>query len=97
MFLRQYVYHAVCISKILERHVHTTFYDYLESNKLITIHQLGFRSKHSCDTALIKMIDEWLSNIDSGNVTGLIYIDIGKAFDTVNHRIMIQKLTAPMV
>ncbi len=39
------------------------------------------------------MTDEWLSNIDSGNVTGLIYIDLRKAFDTVNHRIMIQKLT----
>ncbi len=40
------------------------------------------------------MTDEWLSNIDSGNVTGLICIDLRKAFDTVNHHIMIQKLTA---
>ncbi len=40
------------------------------------------------------MTDEWLSNIDSGNVTGLLYIDPRKAFDTVNHHIMIQKLTA---
>ncbi len=40
------------------------------------------------------MTDEWLSNIDSGNVTGLIYIDLRKAFDTVNHHIMIEKLTA---
>ncbi len=70
-------------SKILERHIHTTFYDYLESNNLITIHQSGFRPKHSCDTALIKMTDEWLSNID--NVTVLIYIDLKKAFDIVNH------------
>ncbi len=50
--------------------------------------------KHSCDTALIKMTDEWLSNIDSGNVTGLIYIHLRKVFDTVNRHIMIQKLTA---
>ncbi len=40
------------------------------------------------------MTDEWLSNIDSGNVSGLIYIDLRKAFDTVNHRIMIQKHAA---
>ncbi len=40
------------------------------------------------------MTDEWLSNIDSGNVTGLIYIALRKAFDIVNHHIMIQKLTA---
>ncbi len=39
------------------------------------------------------MTDERLSNIDSGNATGLIYIDLRKAFDTVNHRFMIQKLT----
>ncbi len=35
-------------SKILERHIYTTFYDYFESNNLITIHQPGFRPKHSC-------------------------------------------------
>ncbi len=40
------------------------------------------------------MTDDWLSNIDSGNVTGLIYIDLRKAFDTINHRIMIQRLAA---
>ncbi len=79
---------------ILEQHVHTTFYDYLESNNLITIHQSGLRVKRSYDTALTKMTDEWLSNIDSGNVTGLIYIDIRKTFDIVNHHIMIQKRTA---
>ncbi len=72
----------------------STFYDYLESNNLIIIHQSGFRPNHSCDMALIKVIDEWLSNIDSRNVTGLIYIDLKKAFDTVNHRIMILKLAA---
>ncbi len=38
------------------------------------------------------MTDEWLSNIDSRNVTGLIYIDLRKVFDTVNHCIIIQKL-----
>ncbi len=38
------------------------------------------------------MTHEWLSNIDSGNVTGLIYKNLRKAFDTINHHIMIQKL-----
>ncbi len=40
------------------------------------------------------MNDEWLSNVDSGNVTGLIYIDIKKAFDSVSHSIIIQKRAA---
>ncbi len=82
------------LSKILEWHIHITFYDYLEPNNLITIHQSGCRLKQSCDAALIKMTDEWLSNIDIGNVTRLIYIDLRKAFDIVNHHIMIQKLVA---
>ncbi len=64
----------------MERHVHTTFYDYLESNNLITIHQSVFLTKHSCDTALMKMTDEWLSNIDSENVPGLVYIDLKEDF-----------------
>ncbi len=40
------------------------------------------------------MTDDWLCNIDQGNITGLIYIGLKKAFDTVNHTIMIQKLAA---
>ena len=81
-------------SKILERHVHSTFNCYLESNNLVTKEQSGFRSKHSCDTALIKMTDDWLTNINSGMITGVIYIDLKKAFDTVNHKLLIQKLSA---
>ncbi len=82
-------------SKILERHIHTTFYQYLELHHLITTpHQSGFRLNHSCDTALLKMTDDWLREIDRGNMIGLLYIDLKKAFDTVNHRIMIQKLAA---
>ncbi len=73
-------------------HVHSIFYCYPESHYLITPHQSGFRSKHSCDTVLLKMTDEWLCNIEQGNITGLIYIDIKNVFDTVNHTIMIQKL-----
>ncbi len=50
-------------SKILERHVHSTFNSYLESHHLITTHQSGFRPKHSCDTTLLKMTDDWLCNV----------------------------------
>ena len=80
-------------SKILERHVHTSFYNYLESNNLITPDQSGFRPKHSCETALLKMTDDWFNGIDKGNMTGVIYIDLKKAFDTVNHDILLKKLT----
>ncbi len=77
-------------SKILERHVHSTFYCYLESHHLITPHQSGL----SCDTALLKMTDNSLCNIDQGNITGLIYINLKEAFDTINLTITIKKLAA---
>ena len=82
------------LSKILERHVHITLYGFLEAHKLITPDQSGFRPYHSCETALLKMTDEWLDNIDNGKITGLIYVDLRKAFDTVNHEYLLQKLVA---
>ena len=51
------------ISKIIERHVFNSFYDYLNANHLLTEHQSGFRPKHSCETALHNIIDNWLCNI----------------------------------
>ena len=54
--------------------------------------QSGFRKYHSCQTALIKVINEWLSQIDQGNVIGAIFYDLKKAFDVVDHEIILQKL-----
>ena len=80
------------ISKIIERHVFNSFYDYLNSNHLLTEHQSGFRPKHSCETALHNIIDNWLCNIDAGKLTGVLFIDLSKAFDTVNHDVLLKKL-----
>ena len=73
------------VGKIIERHVHNSFYEYLNENNLINKRQSGFREKHSCETALHSIIENWLHNIDSGNLTGVLFIDLSKAFDTVNH------------
>ena len=80
------------ISKIIERHVFNSFYDYLNANHLLTEHQSGFRPKHSCETALHNIIDNWLCNIDAGKLTGVLFIDLSKAFDTVNHDVLLKKL-----
>jgi hypothetical protein len=55
-------------------------------------HQSDFRPKHSCETVLHSIIDSWLSNIDSGKLTGVVFIDLSKAFDTVNHEVLLHKL-----
>ena len=81
------------LSKILERHVYKSFYDYLQTNKLLISSQSGFRQYHSCHTALLKLTDQLLHNIDLGLYNGLMFLDLCKAFDLVDHEILIRKLS----
>ncbi len=82
------------VSKILERHVHDLLYKYLDHLKLITSCQSGFRKFHSTATALIKIYDKFLQGFDSGKFIGAVFVDLRKAFDTVNHAILLKKLEA---
>ena len=59
---------------------------------LIHESQSGFRPKHSCQTALIKLIDQWKECIDKGDIVGTLFIDFRKAFDVVDHNILLRKL-----
>ena len=70
----------------------TQFYDYLNTNKLIYQDQSCFRSLHSVVICLMKNTNDWYLNIDKGEYTGLTFIDLKKAFDTVDHNILLQKL-----
>ena len=65
-------------------------------NKYYFIHesQSGFRQRHSCQTALVKLIDQWMASIDKGDTVGALFIDFRKAFDLVDHNILINKLSA---
>ena len=79
------------LSKILERHVSDCLLYYLNKNNL-HITQSGFRSQHSCETALTLMIDSWLEALDNGQMVGLVLVDFKKAFDLVDHKILLSKL-----
>ena len=80
------------LSKPLEGHIHKHMYNHLHKNNLIHKYQSGFRPKHSCQTALVKLIDSWLSSINKKQTVGAVYLDFKKAFDLVNHNTLISKL-----
>ena len=67
-------------------------YSFLEENKLIYNQQFGFRSNYSTEHALINLTEYIKNLLDSGNIVCGVFIDLEKAFDTVNHEILCQKL-----
>ena len=80
------------ISKLFERHVTSQIYNYLLDYDLLANEQSGFRKMHSCQTALTKLTEKWISDIDNGNVMGAVLLDFRKAFDLVNHEVLLNKL-----
>ena len=80
------------ISKLFEKEVFGQLYQYLIDNSLLSRFQSGFRPKHSTMSLLIEMGDNWFENMDNGEITGLISVDIRKAFDSIDHKILLRKM-----
>ena len=79
------------IAKVFERIVYNQLYAYLTKHNVICKCQSGIRSIHSTVTALLGATDTWAYNIDRGKINAVVFLDLKKAFVTVNHEILLSK------
>ena len=81
-----------CFSKILEKIMYNRLYEYLTKNDILYKKQFGFQRKHSTEHALLGLIDEISDSFEKDEFTIGVFIDLSKAFDTVDHNILTAKL-----
>ena len=67
-------------------------FSFLNSLNLLYKHQFGFRKRHGTNMALIVLGDEILKTLDEGKIVLGVFLDLSKAFDTVDHSILLQKI-----
>ena len=80
------------VAKVFERIIYNQLSLFFSENRLLNNCQSGFRGLHSTVTALLEATNEWAYNIDSGKVNAVMFLDLKKAFDTVDHEILLGKL-----
>ena len=80
------------ISKLFEKVIYQQLYKYFEDLNLFYESQYGFRKGHSTELASLELVNRLLSKIDKGEVPLAIFIDLSKAFDTLDHDILLYKL-----
>ena len=80
------------ISKVVEKITLNQFTQHCENNNLLSDYQLVYRKYHSCETSLIKLVNDLLWAMEKQEVTAMTLLDLSAAFDTVNHDLLLEVL-----
>uniref|UniRef100_A0A8K9UUU4 Reverse transcriptase domain-containing protein n=1 Tax=Oncorhynchus mykiss TaxID=8022 RepID=A0A8K9UUU4_ONCMY len=83
-----------CLSKVFESQVNKQITDHFESHHTFSAMQSGFRAGHGCTSATLKVLNDILTAIDKKHYCAAVFIDLAKAFDSVNHHILIGRLNS---
>ena len=80
------------LSKVLEKLVHHRLYTFMENHNILNNNQYGFRQKFTTTDAITKFVSDITQSLDTKDSTLAVYLDLSKAFDTLNHKILLTKL-----
>ena len=82
----------ITLSKLLEKIIYKRTIAFLEKHDILFSSQYGFRKKHSCSDAIMELISEILKNNENGIYTACVFLDLSKAFDTLDPAILLEKM-----